>query len=104
MPDLTPLVGLGGAVGLFAAVGTVLIQLLRTNAQLTRERDVTIKQQADDIQMLKRDNALCNRRVGILIVTIQKHGIAVPPEVWDVTASTVRLTDDPTGPIRDRDN
>jgi len=82
--DYTPIVGTSAAVGLLIAVGALLVQLFRTNTQLTRERDTTIKSLKDDNFLIKADHAQCTRRLNLVIRTLQQHNIEVPSEVWDV--------------------
>lgn len=74
--DLTQLFAASGIVGLFAATGVVLMQLLRQNYRLNAS-------QATEIRELKADAVRCNRRVDILINACQRGGIEVPEEVWN---------------------
>lgn len=64
-----------GAVGLFVAVGVVLIQLLRQNWQLQRER-------RREIEQLRREHEWCTYRLNIVVNAMTENGIRVPPEVF----------------------
>ena len=80
---VTPLLAGGGVVGLFLATGIVLRQLLSTNAQLTKERDKAMVSVRADLDQSNALNRRCERNLARLVAILLRHGIDIPPEIFE---------------------
>lgn len=79
---LTQLMAAGGIVGLFSASALVLFRSMRYEGTITKQ----LQEQIDDLNKgldnERQKNERCHKSNNLLIQTLQKNGMEVPPEVW----------------------
>lgn len=98
--DPTSAITAGGSVGLFVAVGALLIRLIVLQNRREDQRDQEIVELKEDVKAGKIENAWCNKRVAMLIAACLKGGIEVPQEVWDGPPEIIGIPRADTGERR----
>lgn len=85
MESLAPIFAATGGVGLLAAAGTLVIQLIREANRLREERVDEIKDLKVDMKALKDENSAlradgyaCRLQVNSLVMLLREGGIALP--------------------------
>lgn len=79
-PQGTPDWGIaGGFLAALSAIGFLVWRLLR---QQDRATDTFVKTAAYKVNVLERENRICNRRVGMLVDILRRNGILIGDDIW----------------------
>ena len=80
--DLTQFVAAGGIIGLFSASAVVLFRVMSYEATITQQFQGQVDSLNEELDEVKADRARCIRVNSLLITTLQRNNIEVPPEGW----------------------
>jgi len=67
---------------MFVVLAGLVISVMRISGSQQKALMAEIRESRRTQRRLQQENEWCERRTNILITTLNRHGIAVPDEVW----------------------